>query len=284
MATPIPAETAPQRLMVPERYRVTRVRVETHDTRTLELVPLAAEPMTFAPGQFNMLYAFGVGEVPISISGDPQTADRLVHTIRTVGRTSEALCAAKRGAVLGVRGPFGSAWPIDEAKGSDIVVVSGGVGLAPLRPVVYRALADRRSYGSVSLLYGARTPADLLFRSELHEWRGRFDINVEVSVDHTAGERFENVGVVTRLIAMAKFAPTDTVAFVCGPEVMTRFSIEDLLNRGVSPDNIYLSMERNMHCALGMCGRCQLGPNFVCKDGPVFRYADVAHLLAIREL
>jgi NAD(P)H-flavin reductase len=279
------AETAdfPQP-MTPELYRVERVRRETADTYTLDLSPTAGPSMSFAPGQFNMLYAFGKGEVPISISGDPASTEPLIHTVRAVGAVTREIAALKAGAVLGVRGPFGSNWPVHDARGSDVVIVAGGIGLAPLRPALYSILAHRRQYGSVSLLYGTRTPKDLLYEKELHVWRGRFDLNVEVTVDHAAGEFFEHVGVVTRLIPRTDFDPEETFAFVCGPEIMMRFTVRDLIDRGVPAERIFLSVELNMQCAIGLCGHCQLGPTFVCKDGPVFRYSFIEPFLKIREI
>jgi NAD(P)H-flavin reductase len=270
--------------MVPCPYEVGRITRETKDTFTLIMRPAEGPAMTFRPGQFNMLYAFGIGEVPISISGDPEKPEPLVHTIRAVGAATRALCSAKRGTVLGVRGPYGTPWPLEEARGKDVVIVAGGVGLAPVRPIIYHLLAHRREYGRLALLYGARTPADFLYRRELHEWRGRFDINVEVTVDHAAGQYIENVGVVTTLVAGADFDPDETVAFVCGPEIMMRFSVLELKERGVPAENIYISMERNMKCAIGLCGHCQFGPSFVCKDGPVFRYTEAERFFVIREV
>ena len=270
--------------MVPRPWRVVRVRRETPDTKTLELEP--AEPLNFAfrPGQFNMLYVFGVGEVPISISGDPQNPQGLVHTVRAVGAVTRALCSLKRGDVVGVRGPFGSAWPVDEAEGSDVVIVAGGIGLAPLRPALYRVLANRGKYGNVALLYGARTPQDLLYRRELERWRGRFDLQVEVTVDAAGEGWYGHVGVVTKLIPRAEFDPDEAVALVCGPEIMMRFAVKALHERGVSLDNIYISMERNMKCAVGFCGHCQFGPQFICKDGPVFRFREIEGFFRVREI
>ena len=275
--------------MVPRLWRVVRVRRETPDVKTLELEPL--EPPSafelgfgFKPGQFNMLYVFGVGEVPISISGDPQNPRGLVHTVRAVGAVTRALCALRRGDVVGVRGPFGSAWPVDEAEGSDVVIVAGGIGLAPLRPALYRVLANRGKYGNVALLYGARTPQDLLYRRELERWRGRFDLQVEVTVDAAGEGWYGHVGVVTKLIPRAEFDPDEAVALVCGPEIMMRFAVKALHERGVSLDNIYISMERNMKCAVGFCGHCQFGPEFVCKDGPVFRFREIERFFRVREI
>jgi NAD(P)H-flavin reductase len=271
--------------MLPRPYRVQEVRQETSDTFTLELEPESGKSdFSFAPGQFNMLYAFGVGEVPISISGDPGKPATLVHTTREVGMVTRAMRKLKPSEWLGVRGPFGAGWPITDARGADVVIVAGGIGLAPLRPALYQLLAARKYYGKVVLLYGTRTPADILFRRELHRWHARFDLEVHVTVDRAMGNWQGNVGVVTTLVARAPFDPHSTVAMVCGPEVMMRFTAQELERRGVAVDSIYLSMERNMKCAIGFCGHCQFGSSFICKDGPVFRYDRIQPLLAIREI
>jgi NAD(P)H-flavin reductase len=271
--------------MLPEPYRVRRLRRETQDTTTLELeLAHGGGALHFAPGQSSMLYVFGVGEVPISISGDPARRDVLVHTVRAVGAVTRALTSCKRGDLVGVRGPYGSAWPVDEAAGHDVLVIPGGIGLAPLRPAIYRLLARRERYGNVSLLYGARTPGDLVYRRELERWRGRLDFEVAVTVDRATAEWRGNVGVVTTLIPRARFDPARTVALVCGPEVMMRFVAQDLMNRGVPPGQIFVSMERNMKCFIGFCGHCQFGPTLVCRDGPVFPFDRLAGLLATREV
>lgn len=271
--------------MMPRPYRIRRVRRETTDTFTLELTPAQQEAaFPFAPGQFNMLYVFGVGEIPLSISGDPTKPETLLHTTRVVGTVTKAMRRLKRGDVLGVRGPFGRCWPVEEAEGNDVVIVAGGIGLAPLRPALYRILSRRERYGKVVLLYGARTPDDILYRNELSRWRAQFDLDVYVTVDRATGGWRGNVGVVTTLIPRAPFDSLSTVAMVCGPEVMMRFTALELQKRGVGPDNIFVSMERNMKCAIGFCGHCQFGPTFVCKDGPVFRYSHVKEWLAKWEI
>jgi NAD(P)H-flavin reductase len=274
--------TAPQSWAAPQPLRVTRVRRETADVATFDLVPSSA--FAFAAGQFNMLYVFGLGEVAISISGDTANGDRIVHTVRGVGAVSTALTRLRRDAVIGVRGPYGLGWPIAEAEGSDVVIVAGGLGLAPLRPAIYRVLAQRQHYGRVVLLYGTRGPADILYRSELEEWRRRLDVDVEVTVDHAGADWHGNVGVVPALIPRISFDPQNAVALVCGPEIMMRFAVVALRDRGLAAEQIYLSMERHMKCAVGLCGRCQFGPAFVCRDGPVFRYDRIAPMLAIREI
>src|SRR6266699_219079 len=236
----------------------------------------------FATGQFNMLYVFGTGEIPISISGDPAKRRPLVHTTRAVGTVSRAMRELKPDDVIGVRGPFGSHWPIEQAEGKDVVIAAGGIGLAPLRSVMYHLISQREKYGKAVLLYGARTPTNILYRRELEHWRANFDLEVYVTVDNATGSWRGSVGVVTRLIPRAPFDPQNTIALVCGPEIMMRFSAAELEKRGVAVDNIFVSMERNMKCAVGFCGHCQYGPDFVCKDGPIFSYSHVKDLLVKR--
>jgi len=271
--------------MVPSPFRVQRVRKETYDTFTLELEPAnGADGFPFAAGQFNMLYAFGVGEAPISISGDPTKPQTLVHTVRAVGAVTQAICKLKRGDVLGVRGPLGNHWPVEEAVGSDVVIVAGGIGLAPLRPALYHLLSNREEYGRIALVYGARTLQDMLYKPELERWRSLFDLEVKVTVDTAPASYRGNVGVVTTLIPRVQFDPSQTVALVCGPEVMMRFAVRELESQGVEPENIFISMERNMKCAIGLCGHCQFGSAFICKDGPVFCYAEIEPFFAKREI
>ncbi|GBC72817.1 Anaerobic sulfite reductase subunit B [archaeon HR04] len=265
---------------LPRIHKVKRIKRETHDTFTIEI---SADGFKFMPGQFNMLYAF-VGEVPISISSDPADGNVIMHTVRRVGHTTSALCSLKAGDSIGVRGPFGNPWPVREQEGNDIVVVAGGLGLAPLRPLIYHLLSNRGRYGRIYLLYGAKTPRDILYRNELARWRARFDVDVYVTVDK-ADERWHgNVGVVTSLIPRVHVDPLHSSAFVCGPEVMMRFTTRELINLGLNAERIFISMERNMKCALGICGHCQFGPEFICKDGPVLSYSRIARLLSIREV
>ena len=266
--------------LLPSRCRVVARQGENDDTFTLVLAPEEedAPPDGFRAGQFNMLYVFGMGEIPISISGPPDEPNRLIHTTRAVGTVTRAMGKVETGAMLGVRGPFGTAWPLDEAAGRDVVLVAGGIGLAPLRPVLYHILANRGQYGKVVLLYGARTQEDMLYRAELEQWRARFDLDIFVTVDRATGSWFGNVGVVTGLIPRAPFDPRRAVAMVCGPEVMMRYTVEALRKRGVADTSIFLSLERNMQCGTGLCGHCQYGPYFICKDGPIFRFDQIAHI------
>jgi NAD(P)H-flavin reductase len=270
--------------MVPRPHRVVRSVRETGDVRTLELEPVAGAPLGITPGQFTMLYAFGVGEVPISTSGGTPGGDGLVHTVRAVGAVTNAICAARPGAVLGVRGPYGNTWPLAEVTGADVLVVAGGLGLAPLRPAMYQLLANRPLYGNVALLYGGRSPEELLYRRELARWQAGDGSAVHVTVDSAGSGWRGHVGLVTTLIRRATFDPAATVALVCGPEIMMRFAALALVETGIAPDAIYVSLERTMRCGVGLCGHCQLGPTLVCRDGPVYRFDEIAPWLEVREL
>ena len=270
----VPLRASP---MTPHVYDVIRSRRETKDTVSIELEPRQDAIGKHEAGQFNMLYVYGRGEVPISISGGSDR--RLTHTIRAVGSVTDAIVGLKKGSQIGVRGPYGTAWPLLPAEGSDLLIIAGGIGLAPLRPVMLQAMANRQKYGRIILLYGARSPDDLLFRKDLEKWRARFDIEVEVTVDRAAGGWSGGVGVVTRLIERAMFNPDETVAMVCGPQVMMHYAVAELLRMTVPAESIYVSMERNMQCGIAQCGHCQFGPHLVCRDGPVFRYDQVRRWL-----
>lgn len=270
--------------LVPQAYRLVRIIHESADTSTLDLVPVRGELPGFRAGQFNMLYAFGIGEVAISISGDTADQSRFVHTVRAVGAASKAIAGLETGGVIGLRGPFGTPWPMELAKGNDVVIVAGGLGLAPVRPAIYELLRDRGHYGRVVLLVGMRNPAEILYRQELEHWRSRLDIEIEVTVDHANVDWHGNVGVVPGLIPRIGLNPANTIAMICGPEIMMRFTVGALRDAGVAHDHIYVSMERNMKCAIGLCGHCQFGPGFVCKDGPVMRFDRIARIFAIREI
>jgi NAD(P)H-flavin reductase len=288
--------------MATRPFRVVGKHRENADTVTLALEPADGVALPFGPGQFTMVYAFGVGEVPISISGDPARPGRLEHTIRDVGGVTHALFGRTRGDLVGIRGPYGTTWQlpvaapgpapvrsVDAAPGGplaghpmDIVFVAGGIGLAPLRPALLDVLAHRDRYRRVVLLYGARTPEDVLFARELESWQAKVDVNI--TVDYAAPTWRGRVGLVTALIPKAGFDPQAGVALLCGPEVMMRHAASALAHRGLPPERIQLSMERNMKCGVGLCGHCQLRELFVCTDGPVFSYQRVEPLLALREV
>ncbi len=272
--------------MVPFLMKIRKTSWETNDIFTILLEHDEDNRKTFRfkPGQFNMLYAFGQGEAAISICSDSSKDTSIAHTIHRVGYVTSALSALKKGDVIGVRGPFGSSWPVDEAKGKDVVIVAGGIGLAPLRPAIYYIFRHRKNYGRVILLYGARTARDILYRVELEEWTRKHKIEILTTVDRSDSSWRGNVGVVTELFSYIKLEPNSTFAMVCGPEVMMKYSIDELKSKGVPKHNIYLSMERNMKCAIGFCGHCQYGANFICKDGPVFNFSHVKRIFDIREL
>jgi NAD(P)H-flavin reductase len=249
-------------------------------TYELALEDVAAKAFRFQPGQFNMLYLPGIGESAISISSDPDDPERLLHTIRVVGNVTSALSRKRPGDQILLRGPFGSAWPMADCRDCDLVIAAGGLGLAPLRPVIHYVINRRDQFGKVWLLYGARAAKDLLFRNQYDTWRAA-GIDVEVTVDLGDEQWDGHIGVVPQLFSRLRLDAPRTRVLTCGPEVMMRFVIMEALARQVDPSHIFLSMERNMNCALGFCGHCQLGPAFVCKDGPVFRYQQMERYLHV---
>lgn len=277
------AESRISDVMAPVPFVVADRWDELDDTFSIDLTPPSGT-FPFLPGQFTMVYAFGIGEVPISISGDPADSTRLVHTIRGVGAVTKALRRVEPGMSIGVRGPFGTPWPMQSAENQDVVFVAGGIGLAPLRPAILHVLAHRDRYDRVVLLYGARSPRELLYADLIQEWRGRFDMEVLVTVDNAGPDWKGSVGVVTKLIRRAPFDPRAASALVCGPEIMMRFTADSLIERGVQPDAVHVSMERNMKCAVGFCGHCQFNRYFICRDGPVLAYSKVGHLMKLREV
>lgn len=269
--------------MVPVPFEVLSTYQDTEDVWTLVLAACSGEPFPFEPGQFTMLAAGGAGEVPISICGDPDEPERLVHTIRAVGMATRAICDAQPGDILSVRGPFGRPWPVEAAEGSDVLIAAGGIGLPPLRGAILRMLARRERYGRLILLYGGRGPEELLYTHQLSAWSER-GFEVMVTVDSASPKWIGHVGVITRLIRPSRLDPGALVAMSCGPEVMMRFLVAGLIDRGVRPDHLFVSMERNMQCGIGHCGHCQLGPTLVCRDGAVYRWSEIEPWLAIREL
>lgn len=267
--------------MLPVRCRVASAQAEGADVATLTLEPVAGALSGGAPGQFNMLYAFGIGEAAISLSGHDE-AGRPMHTIRAVGATTRALTAMEAGAELGLRGPFGTGWPVADQAGRHLLAVAGGLGLAPLRPAILAAAAQP---GAVSVVHGARSPDTLLYAGELSAWAAE-GTPVYLTVDHAAPGWTGRVGTVIGCLppALAGHDPAAVSAFLCGPEVMMRATAQALSDAGVPPDRIWLSMERNMKCGIGLCGHCQYGPDFICRDGPVLRYDRIAARLTLREI
>ncbi len=268
--------------MVPASYRVTERREETGDTVTLALEPVGPPLAAFRPGQYAMLYAFGVGEVPISVSGTTESGG-VVHTVRAVGAVTEAICAARPGQVLGLRGPYGTDWTVPAPAGADLVVIAGGIGLAPLRPVVRHAVRYADRYARRLLLVGARTPGDLLFPDEYDLWRAN-GVDVRVTVDRPAPGWTGPVGLVPALLDGLDLDPARVAAYVCGPEPMMHFTALALLRLGVPAPAILVSLERNMRCGVALCGHCQLGPVLLCRDGPVLGYDRAQALMSVKEL
>jgi len=279
--SPVPA-------LLPDTWTIRSRRDDTADTFTLVLERDGGAPFRFAPGQFNMLYAPGVGEMAISISGDPADATTLTHTIRAVGAGTRALKRREAGMQLGLRGPFGTGWPLALAADRHVVLVAGGIGLAPLRPAILALAATaeaRAAAGLDTAIYcGARTPADLLYADELAGWARLPGFSVRITVDQAGADWQGSVGLVTGLMKGLPGDPARTLAMSCGPEVMMRVVAARLVALGLDEAAVYLSAERNMKCAVGTCGHCQYGPLFVCRDGPVLPYPRLAPLLRVREI
>ena len=269
--------------MAPVPYRVRSKVVENADSVTLVLDPVDAVLPVPLPGQFMMLYAFGVGEIAISVSG-VSSDGTLTHTIRSVGAVSAALCAAEAGATLGVRGPFGTSWGLESATGRDLVIVAGGVGLAPLRPLLLGALARRDRFGRVILIVGSRSQRDFLFAAELPEWQADSRLETYLTVDVPVQGWVGETGFVTEPMRRLSLSPERTTAFLCGPESMMRFGARTLLAKGMAESDIRVSLERNMQCGIGWCGHCQLGQLLLCRDGAVVGFDVARPLLEVEEL
>lgn len=271
--------------MDPLPYRVRSRVVESPDSATLCLVPVDRAVRSPEPGEFMMLYAFGVGEAAISISGDPTVRDgSITHTVRAVGAVSRALHDAEPGSIVGVRGPFGTSWGLAEAEGRDLVMVAGGVGLCPLRPAILGALAHRERYGKVMLVVGARSRADFVFVDQIKTWADDPRIELHLIVDAPTNGWEGEVGLVTEPLSRLTLDADRTTAFLCGPEPMMHFGAVELIAKGMAPHNIRVSLERNMQCGVGWCGHCQLGPLLLCRDGPVVAYDVAGPLMRVKEL
>jgi NAD(P)H-flavin reductase len=283
MGLPMAAEVQARAPLTPVTHRVVGRRDETADVVTLLLEATDGSRLRYSAGQFNMLYAYAVGEVAISISANPVDDGPIAHTVRNVGTVSRALCGLHPGDSLGLRGPFGSDWGLDSAAGGDLVIVAGGIGLAPLRSVITQVISQRQRFGDVEIVIGTRTPEELAFKDEVNAWRERKDLSVHVTVDRATPGWRGTVGVVTTVLPRIHCDP-EAVALICGPEVMMRFTALALLERGMQAANIRVSMERNMQCAVAQCGHCQLGSVFVCADGPVLTWERVEPLMAVRQL
>lgn len=267
---------------IPIPFTIKKVNKNTSDVHTVEITPNDKTKLSFKPGQFNMLYIFGIGEIPISISGDEKNQNSFFHTTKSFGAVSHKLNKLKSNISIGVRGPFGTAWPLDKAIKKDVILVAGGIGIAPLRPVIYHIINHRKKFGEVTLLFGAKAPQDIIYKNELSKWSSM--IKVIIAVGSADNKWKGNVGAVTKFISQAKFNPKNSISMLCGPEIMMRFAIRELIKPGMKEEDIYLSMERNMKCAVGFCGHCQYGPEFICKDGPVFSYKKIKNIFGVKEI
>jgi NAD(P)H-flavin reductase len=285
--TPRPEPICGMNTWMPVPARILEVRTENGNTKTFACQFIDEEirkMYSFLPGQFNMLYVPGIGEAAISISSDAAERNHLHHTIRIVGSVTRAMAKLPPGSVIGLRGPFGTNWPVKEMEGKDVVIVAGGIGLAPLRPVVYWILRHRERYKRVMLMFGCRTPEDRLFAEELEQWDRDGSIQVLVTVDAATGNWSGPVGLVTKLMQRVKVNADRTVVLVCGPKILNRVAAWNFLQLHVPADHVYVSLERNMNCGFGRCGHCQLGPKFICKDGPVFPFSEIADIFTKEEI
>ena len=289
VATARPEPICGMETWMPVPARILDVQEENFNTRTFK-VQFVDEQIRdmyrFTPGQFNMLYVPGVGEAAISLSSDCEQTESLDHTVRLVGSVTRALdrLALVKGSLIGLRGPFGHGWPLEAMRGKNVVIVSGGIGLAPLRPVVYWLLRHRDHCKRAVLLYGCRTPQDRVFGAELEEWDEHGAIEVLVTVDNATGDWAGPVGVVTNLLKRIKVSAEQTIVLVCGPKLLNRVAAWSFLQLHVPSDQVYVSLERNMNCGFGRCGHCQYGAKFVCTDGPVFCFSDIADIFAREEI
>ena len=271
--------------ILPKPARVVGIKEEAYAITTYMLAfddEATRKGYHFRPGQFNALYLPGIGEVPISVSSNPYESEKLGHTIRWAGNVTRAISRLQVGDVIGLRGPYGNAWPLERIRGDDLCIVTGGIGLAPLRPVIYSVIHNRSEFGRVYLLYGARTPADMLYTDEVDVWQTH-DIQVHITVDRADPSWRGQVGVVPMLFYHIRLDPRRTTVLTCGPEIMMRFVIYEALARRIPKESIYISMERNMKCSVGLCGHCQFGPIFICEDGPVFSYAQVEPFFGVED-
>ena len=258
------------------RAAIVKERIdETEDVFSLRLSPTGGNGFRCEPGQFNMLGVHGVGEAPISFSMLGAAGGQFVHTIRQAGNVVGALSKLRKGQKVHFRGPYGNGWPLDKLAGKNVIVVAGGIGMAPLRPVIHYLLKNKNKFGQVYLLYGARTPADILYKDELKRWAN--DINVLLSADEVTKKSSLDIreGLVTTLFDQLDVSLSDTITFTCGPQIMMKFVAAGLILEGQNPKDIYVSLERRMKCGIGHCGHCQIGAKFVCKDGPVFSLPDI---------
>jgi sulfhydrogenase subunit gamma (sulfur reductase) len=259
---------------IPEAPGIFTLRLRLQDKK-------ARAAYRFQPGQFNMLYLLGIGEVAISIVSDPRDPELIAHTIRAVGRVTKGLVRLGPGETLGLRGPFGQGWPVEKAKGKGLLMVTGGIGCAPTTSAIEYVIQRRHDYGPLVIAHGVKHPSDLIYTERFQAWESLPQTQVLLAAGHAEPGWQGKVGLVTEVLDDIDPEVFKGIAMMCGPEVMLRAVSEELMQRGMPVNDIYVSLERNMQCALGHCGNCQFGKEFLCKDGPVFPYARVCKLLAV---
>ena len=265
-------------LLIPSVATIVADKSETYDTRTFALrFRDAAEQRDFAfrPGQFLELSVFGVGEAPFCLASSPTRPETIEVTVRRCGRLTDALHALGPGEEVGLRGPCGNGFDVEDAVGKDLLFIAGGIGLPPLRGLIWNVLDQRERFGRVTILYGARTPADLVYRDELEAWGRRADVELRVTVDRGADGWTGNVGMVPILFDQVELRPKSTTAYVCGPPIMIKFVVQDLLMRGFAEDRVISTLERMMQCGVGKCNHCCVGHLYLCRDGPVFSFREI---------
>ena len=259
-------------IFLPEVAEVVSTRQLTDMEKYIELKLSDSREFDFNPGQFVQLSVFGIGEAPISISSSPSNKNIIGLCIRKAGDVTSAIHRLEEGSSLGIRGPLGNGFPIDEMKGNDILFIAGGLGLAPLRSLIYYVLEKREDFAKVTILYGAKSPDDILFADELESWKSRGDIDLEITVDVPGADWSGKSGVITRLIPPLKLNPSNTYAMIVGPPVMYKYVLLELQMKQLPENNIIMSLERRMKCGVGKCGHCQINGVYVCLEGPEFSY------------
>ena len=270
--------TAEQSLYLPELATITKTSPLTATEKLFEIKLNSGKDLGHKPGQFVEVSLFGIGEAPISISSSPTKKGAFDLAIRKVGNVTNAIHNLASGAIIGIRGPFGTNFPYEETRGKDILFVAGGIGLVPTRSFINYVLDKRLDYNRVIIFFGARTPKERLFVEELGEWKKRSDVEYHETVDRGDENWSGNVGVITTLFPKIKIDPKNTFCIVVGPPVMYRFVIKEALNKHIPHHRIYVSLERRMKCGVGKCGHCQINGVYCCKDGPVFNYSNIMHL------
>lgn len=274
---------------VPFEALIKWIKKETRDTSTYALKISDSEiqkAFSYKPGQFSMLSVGGIGEAPISISSAPSDHD-MTYTIRVAGDVTTAISRLSAGDAIGIRGPFGKGWPLDEIYDSELLLIAGGLGIAPLRPVIREVLKKHKKNFTKRrpvIIYGSKTPKDIVFRNEFPAYRELFDVSMIVNFADPEEYWKGQIGIVTDSLKKISFNPLNAIAFICGPEVMMQAAAKELVIAGVPGEKIFVSLERNMNCGIGICGHCMFGPKFVCKDGPVFRLTEIEDLFGVKEI